>query len=234
MTVIYYNKITRFLIMKKYKALLISAGILVGFVVYTLLIKFVDVQVIGPNSSSVGFATLNGWFHTTVGEHMTLYKITDWASIVAIPVGFVFALIGLLQLIKRKSLLKVDSNILALGVFYILVFAAYALFEVVVVNRRPVLIEGILEASYPSSTTVLALTIFTTAIDQINIYIKNDKLKKGLSVAISSFSLFLVIGRIISGVHWITDIIGGVILSAGLVACYFGLKDLFTKPEKAE
>jgi len=191
-----------------------------AFLLWTAAIQFVDVQAIGPQESSVGFAAINQLVHNLTGVHMSLYTITDWLGLV--PLGFVmgFALLGLIQWIKRKHLLKVDYNILILGGFYIVVVAVYVLFEMFVVNYRPVLINGYLEASYPSSTTMLVMCILPTAIMQFNARIKNDVLKRCLASAITAFIVFMVIGRLISGVHWITDIIGGALLSAGLVLMY--------------
>lgn len=201
----------------------ITICLLVSFVLWTIAIRYLDVQAIGPNESSVGFARLNGFFHSLTGVHMLIYTITDWLGLV--PLGFVlgFALLGLIQLIKRRSLLKVDGDILALGGFYILVIAAYVLFEVFAINYRPVLIEGILEASYPSSTTLLTMCVMPTAIMQFSNRIKNKKLKNGISCVIIAFTVFMVIGRLISGVHWLTDIIGGALLSMGLVMLYYSI-----------
>lgn len=106
-----------------------------------------------------GFAAVNGAFHNLTGVHWTLYTITDWLGLVPIGTALGFAVLGLVQLIQRKALRKVDRSILALGGFYLAVMAFYVLFEKAVVNYRPVLIEGVLEASYPSSTTMLALSI---------------------------------------------------------------------------
>ena len=134
---------------------IVAAGLLALFILYTVAIMFVDVQPIGPQGSSVGFAEVNQYFHTLFGVNMLLYSITDWLSIAVLFIMFGFAMVGLVQLIKRKSLFRVDSSILVLGGFYVLVFLAYLFFEFFVVNYRPVLIEGVLEASYPSSTTML-------------------------------------------------------------------------------
>lgn len=208
------------------KTLYTAICILVGFVLWTIAIQFIDIQVIGPQGSSVGFATLNQFVHNLTGVNMSFYTITDWLGLV--PLGFAmgFALLGFIQLIKRKHILKVDFNILALGGFYIVVFAIYIFFEMFVVNYRPVLINGILEASYPSSTTMLVMCIMPTAIMQFNNRIKNKTLKKLISVSIIVFILFMVIGRILSGVHWITDIIGGAMLSCGLVMLYYFVSKL--------
>ena len=198
----------------------IAACILLAFLLWTVALLFVDVQAIGPLESAVGFATINQFVHNLTGVHMSLYTITDWLGLV--PLGFVmgFALLGLIQWIKRKHLLKVDYNILILGGFYIVVMAVYVLFEMLVVNYRPILIGGILEASYPSSTTMLVMCVMPTAIMQFNARIKNNVLKRFVASAIIAFIGFMVIGRLVSGVHWFTDIIGGALLSTGLVLMY--------------
>ncbi len=145
--------------MKK-KRILSAAGFIALFILWTAAIKCFDVQSIGPGGSAVGFAALNGFVHKLFGVHMLLYVVTDWLGIVPLCFVLGFAVLGLIQLIKRKNLFKVDSDILALGGFYVAVLAVYFLFETVVINYRPVLIDGYLEASYPSSTTMLACALF--------------------------------------------------------------------------
>lgn len=193
---------------------------LTAFVLWTVAVQFIDVRTIGPNGSSVGFATINGFVHKLTGVHMSLYNVTDCLGLVPIFVAMGFALFGFAQWIKRKHLSKVDYSIFVLGGFYIAVMAVYILFEMVTVNYRPVLINGILEKSYPSSTTLIVMCVMPTAIMQFNSRIKNTVLKKTMSFLITAFIVFMVIGRLVSGVHWFTDIIGGALLSAGLVALY--------------
>ena len=202
------------------KTLYTAICTLAVFLLWTTAIQFIDVKAIGPQNSTVGFATLNQFVHNLTGVNMLLYAITDWLGLV--PLGFAmgFAVLGFIQWIKRKRILKVDYSILVLGGFYVLVIAMYIFFELYVVNYRPILINDILEASYPSSTTMLVMCIMPTAIMQFNNRIKNETLKKLISVSIIVFILFMVIGRILSGVHWITDIIGGAMLSCGLVMLY--------------
>ena len=201
----------------------IALGLLSVFALWTLAIRLIDVQAIGPLGSTVGFATLNRFVHGFTGVHMQLYIITDWLGLVPVSFGFGFAVLGLVQWIKRKSILKVDGSILILGGFYIVTLAAYLFFESYVVNYRPVLINGYLEASYPSSTTLLVLCVMPTAMMQLRDRIKQPALRKCASIAIAAFTAFMVIGRLISGVHWLTDIIGGILLSAGLVMIYDSL-----------
>ena len=205
--------------MKK-KKLCIGVALLVAFALWTALISLVDVQAIGPENSSVGFATLNGFVHELTGVNWILYTVTDWLGLVPIAVALGFAILGLVELIKRKSLWKVDYSIVVLGVFYIVVMTAYIFFEMVIINYRPTLIDGYLEASYPSSTTMLVMCVMPTAAMQLNVRIKNTVLRRCAIIVIVAFIAFMVIGRLISGVHWITDIIGGALLSGGLVVMY--------------
>ncbi|MBQ2241279.1 MAG: phosphatase PAP2 family protein [Clostridia bacterium] len=214
---------------KNKKTLVWGASLLSAFVLWTVLVRFVDMQMIGPEESSVGFATLNGYVHNLIGVNMSLYTITDWLGLIPIGVAFGFAVLGLLQWVGRKSLLKVDKSVLALGGFYIIVMAVYLLFEMVVINYRPVLINGYLEASYPSSTTMLVMCVMPTAIIQFRTRIKNDLLRRCVMFTITVFIAFMVIGRLVSGVHWITDIIGGALFSTGIVLMYYSISNIVTK-----
>ena len=208
---------------KNKKTFILGVGLLIAFVVWTVLVSFVDVGAIGPNESSVGFATLNGYVHSLTKVNMSLYTVTDRLGLVPIAVALGFASLGLIQWIKRKSLCKVDKSILSLGGFYTFVIAVYILFEIVVINYRPVLINGYLEASYPSSTTMLVMCVMPTAIFQLSSRIKNILLRRCVISAVVVFIAFMVIARLISGVHWVTDIIGGALFSSGLVMTYHAI-----------
>ena len=208
--------------MKKVKQRNFCAAIcmLSAFLLWTAAIQFVDIKSIGPLESTVGFAEMNRFVHNLTGVHMSLYTVTDWLGLIPIMFAIGFGALGLTQWIMRKNLLKVDYSILVLGGFYIVVMAVYILFETVVVNYRPVLINGCLEASYPSSTTMLVMCVMPTAAIQLHARIKNNVLRRCVISAIIAFIGFMVIGRLVSGVHWFTDIVGGVLLSTGLVLLY--------------
>lgn len=205
--------------MKKRK-LCAAAGLLAAFVLWTVAVRLVDVRPIGPEGSQVGFAAVNAFVHRLTGVHMTLYTITDWLGLVPVFFGLGFAVLGLVQWISRRSVLRVDRSILVLGGFYILVAAAYLFFESEVINYRPVLIGGFLEASYPSSTTLLVLCVMPTAAMQLRDRIKHPAFRRWIRFTVTAFSVFMVAGRLLSGVHWATDIVGGILLSWGLVKLY--------------
>ena len=130
--------------------LLAGIGFLIAFLLWTVLIRCIDVQAAGPGGTNVGFAAFNLWFHKLTGVHMTVYTFTDWLGLVPIAVCLGFGVVGVFQLIRRRSLLRVDPDIILLGLYYILVILAYLVFEMVPINYRPILIGGALEASYPS------------------------------------------------------------------------------------
>ena len=202
------------------KVLFLGSMLVVTFVVWTALIQIVDVQPIGQNGTDIGFASFNSWFHKLTGVHMTIYTITDWLGLIPVLVCMIFGGIGFVQLVKRKSLFKVDCDIIFLGIYYIIVIFGYLIFEMIPINYRPILIEGFMEASYPSSTTLLVLSVMPTLVFQINQRLENMTVKKAVCISTSIFSAFMVIGRLISGVHWFTDIVGSIIFSAGLFYIY--------------
>ena len=206
---------------KNGKRLLLVGCILVSaFIVWTVLIQTVDVQPIGQNGTDIGFAIFNRWFHKLTGVHMTLYTITDWLGLIPLFVCMIFGGIGFIQLVQRKSLFKVDYDIVFLGIYYVIVIFTYLIFEIFPINYRPILIEGFMEASYPSSTTLLVLSVMPTLNFQVNQRLKNVVVRKVICILTSIFSTFMVIGRLVSGVHWFTDIVGSIMLSAGMFCIY--------------
>ena len=203
--------------------LCLGIGSILLFILWTVLVMTADVKPIGLKRSNVGFATVNSAVHKLTGANMSLYNITDWLGLVPLFICFVFAGVGLWQLIKRRSLFKVDADIIILGIYYIIVILAYLAFEMIPINYRPVLINGFMEVSYPSSTTLLVLCVMPTLNFQAGKRIKNKRAKNIINIISVIFSAFMVAGRLISGVHWISDIIGSVFISLGLFYIYKGV-----------
>ena len=202
------------------RILFLGSIFIAAFIIWTILIQKVDVQPLGVNGTDIGFATINCWFHKLTGVHMGIYTITDWLGLVPICICMIFGGIGCMQLFKRRSLFKVDCDIIFLGAYYICVIFGYLIFEMIPINYRPILIEGLMEASYPSSTTLLVLCVMPTLAEQVNRRSDNETIKKIVKILVISFSVFMVFGRLISGVHWLTDIVGSIMLSVGLFCIY--------------
>ena len=219
--------------MKQNGKKLLSVGfvLVAAFVLWTVCIQMVDVQPVGQKGTDIGFATFNCWFHKLTGVHMMIYTITDWLGLVPIFICIVFGGVGFMQLVKRRNLFKVDLDIIFLGIYYIVVVFGYLIFEMIPINYRPILIEGVLEASYPSSTTLLILCVMPTLSFQANRRLKSITIKKIINVFVVIFSAFTVIGRLVAGVHWFTDIVGAAILSAGLFFIYKSMVVLFCENE---
>lgn len=207
--------------MKEKKLYSVGLILIAVFVFWTIMILTVDVQPVGVNGTVVGFATLNCSFHNMTGVNMTIYYITDWLGLVPLFCCMIYGAVGFVQLLQRKSLLKVDIDILLLGVYYVIVIFGYLIFEMIPINYRPILIDGRMEVSYPSSTTLLVLSVMPTVIFQVDRRIKNRVVRRIITPSTILFSLFMLIGRTIAGVHWLTDIIGSVFLSAGLFLIYY-------------
>ena len=191
-----------------------------AFVIWTALIQIIDVQPVGQNGTNIGFAAFNKLFHQLTGVHMAIYTITDWLGLVPIAVCMVFGGIGFVQWVRRRNLLKVDHDLIIFGIYYIIVIFCYLIFEIIPINYRPIPIDGHMEASYPSSTTLLVLSVMPTLIEQMERRMINKKLKQIITILAILFTAFMVFGRLISGVHWFTDIVGSVLLSMGLFCIY--------------
>ena len=213
----------------------LAAGIalLAAFALWTALIQCVDVQPMGQNGTDIGFATFNTWFHELTSVHMGIYTVTDWLCLVPIAACLSFGALGAVQLVRRRSLLKVDADLLLLGAYYIIVIFCYLLFEMVPINYRPIPIDGIMEASYPSSTTLLGLSVMPKLAYQVNRRAKNPLPKIAVTVFVVAFSALMVLGRLVAGVHWATDIVGSVLLAAGLFMAYRASVE-FADRKKAE
>ena len=205
---------------RKNKSLILVIITFILALLYTVIVKTVDVNVIGPMMSKVGFSTINNYFHNLIGYNDIWYKITKYLVLLPFLLVAYYGINGLMQLVKSKSLKKVDKRLIILGCFYILIGLCYIFFEKVIINYRPIMLEGVLEASYPSSHTVLAITICASSLLISKYYFANKNINKLVNIITWLIMIVIVVGRLLSGVHWFTDIIGGILISNFLIALY--------------
>ena len=197
-----------------------AGSLFVLAVLFTIFVKVIDVAAIGPKNSEVGFASINKFFWNLTGENTVWYKISDILGYFALLIAVFYVGLGVYQLIKNKSFKKVNRNIYLLGAFYSLVGLTYIFFEIVVVNFRPILIDGVLEASYPSSHTMLALCICLSGVIVNNKLFNKNLVLKIVNIALIVLGSVVVITRYLSGAHWFTDILGALIISALLLVVF--------------
>ena len=190
------------------------------FLLLILLLKTVDVKAIGPNASSVGFAALNGAFFKMTGESAALYKLSEYIGYLALLSAALFAFLGLLQLVRGKRLAAVDADLYLLAAFYAVVLAVYLLFEKIVINYRPVLEDGELAASFPSSHTVLGITFLGAAALQLHRRLADPKFRSAVVIGCQFLIVLMVLARLCSGQHWLTDILGGVLIGSALLLTF--------------
>lgn len=203
-----------------------TAGVLgLLFLILVLLLLTFDVAPIGPEGTRIGLAHINQYVLDLLGVNIFWYTITDWLGLAALAVALFFALMGFLQLVKRKSFLKVDKSILMLGGLYIIVISLYVFFELVIVNYRPIVMPGAVhpEASFPSSHIMMVCVIMGSAMVLIKQYVKSNLARMVLQVMCAAVILVTIYGRLISGLHWFTDILGGLLLSLALLLFYSGV-----------
>ena len=193
-------------------------------IVLIALVRCVDVAAIGPAGTRIGLSHLNGSVHELTGVNMTWYEITEWLGRVAILAAVVFAALGCVQLLRRKHLKKVDPEILCLGGLFVAIAVVYVFFEKVIVNYRPILMPGCTEpeASFPSSHTMLSCSVLGGVILVLDKYIKNKSLCTALRALCALVMAVMVAGVLVSGVHWFTDILGGLLISGALLAAFAG------------
>lgn len=211
-----------------------AAGLFLLFAVFTFMVAKVDVKSVlvtniadaeaQKESISIGFASINEAVRDCFAFNKTWYTITKLTGAVAILFAGLFALLGLAQLVKGKSLAKVDKDIYALAITYLVVVILYVIFEKLEVNFRPVDLGEGLEASYPSTHTMLALSIFGTAMIQFKNRLKNGNIRLAAQILTAVLLAVTVVGRLISGVHWFTDIIGGIILGGAIIMLYYAMQ----------
>lgn len=203
------------------------------FIMFTLAVINVDVQKIGPAGSEVGFAFINGPVHDALPVNDLFYQLTTFLGYLALLAVLGYGAVGVWQLMKRRSLKKVDSQLISLGIFFVLVIFCYVLFEKLVINYRPVILDEGLEASYPSSHTLLALCVFGAMMVPYPELFSEKQLSL-VRAAAGALVVLSVVGRLLSGVHWLTDIVGAVLLSAALLSGYVSMLQIGRQKQSAK
>ena len=199
-------------------------------ILFTIAVDKIDTALV--LGKEIGFSNVNIAVHQMLGTSDTFDLLSDITMIVSALLmgGLVF--IGTYQLISGKGFKAVDKEILIAGAVLVLMSITYLFFEKVVINFRPVLEDGFLEASYPSTHVLLTTVINIVAIDYIVTKIKNKKIMLPSVITVAVITVVGFGARVLSGMHWITDIVGALLIASCLVMIYFTLKGIFIKQEE--
>lgn len=217
--------------MKKTGRIVLGSILVAAAVAWTLIIALVDRAAIGPLGSVVGLSHINSWFLGLTGFNSAIYKITDILTFVPFAIAGAFAVLGLVQWIKRKSILKVEREIVTLGIFYVVVISLFVIFEYFIkINFRPIIEDGALEASYPSSHTMVCIFVCISAPMALKSLYSGQKWVRPVNLGLLLLMALIVVGRLVSGAHWLTDIIGGLLISSALLVLF----SAFYKTQKSE
>jgi len=227
--------------MKKYLYWLAPISILILFVIFTVLVKTVDVQYISVGTSElnyyIGFYSMNSVARDWA-ESLNKSDFAKTLSDIVLYLSFAFVIgftgVTIFQIIKNKSFKAVDRRYYILFATYVAVVILYFAFEVVRINYSP-MVEDKLKPSYPS-THVFVATVFyicstLTAIDMIPIEKRPLRI---LTIVLIVF-LVLLVGfvRFLSGRHWLSDIIAGYLLAGFVTSLYAVIyRDFFKHPKK--
>ena len=204
-------------ILKHKLLLIVGISLLVLFILFTILVKTVDVAVIGESLTEVGLSSVNNSVYNSLGSSDTFDKISDILLILSFGVGGVFCALGAYRLFKEKRL---DLSLVILGVFYVVLLIAYIAFDHIHINYAPLLKDGMPKESYPSSHVLASVFVYLSAIIVINENIKNNKFKYSCVIAMLVFAVLMVLFRLLSGWHWFSDILCGELLALALVSIY--------------
>ena len=211
---------------KKNWKLLVGAAFFVLFLILIVLLKAVDVELDANTGKEIGLSSVNFAARDAIGERFGLYDLTEYLGYLAILVAACFAVWAVVRFFfARFDLRKTGLDFAVLAGLYAAVICFYVLFELWVVNYRPLLLEGKAEASFPSSHTMLAITVFVSA---GRILYRRFVLRVSpvlFSLPFYLLAAFVTVARLLSGVHWLTDILGGVLLAAALLFLFSFFSD---------
>jgi membrane-associated phospholipid phosphatase len=200
--------------------LYVGLGLCLVSVLYTVMVMSIDRENIGPELSAIGFSTLNEAIFTAIGVHMSLYTLTEILGFIPLGVALAYLVFGIVEWVRKKSLKKVDFSLILLGIFYVVLAFLYFALDKIRVNYRPVLINGALESSYPSTHTMLTTFIMISSMMVLRRFTSNKAVIISTDIISVLLTVVIVTCRFLSGVHWFTDILGGLLIASSLLLTF--------------
>ena len=209
--------------------LIFASSTVILLVTLIIALLYIDVGYVNGN---VGLFVINNFFAT--------YKINsswDIFTTVILDITFVFIFtlvgIGIFQAIKRRSILKIDRNVVVTEILVVLMLLFSLFFSnVIFINNSPVLQNGVEVSSFPSNHIVIVTFVFLTLATLVKDYFEIVKIGKiniickfvSFGIAIIMIAL-MVVGKTLSGRIWFTDAISGLLLGLFFYSLFLLFKE---------
>lgn len=202
------------------------------FVVLTITVKYVDQKNIG--SQVIGWATINLWWRDIIGVRNFWQIASHIFAAITLIILVMFLVWQAIALLRRKSFRTMPRHWWFFDLTLIALALCYIVFQIMVINFRPLLIDGVAELSYPSSHVLLLATLWPVFILTLSREVKSRPWLRVASVIGIIVMTVGIIARLLSGYHWFTDIIGGIMLGAVLTCWYQALTVRYNLPVPKE
>ena len=157
--------------------------------------------------------------------------ITNIILILSLIALGAFAVLGLVQWIKRKSLKKVDKQLRWFPLPLALMAATYVVFDKFLpkfFDFMPTRPNGSGEPSFPSTHVMIVATIFFITTIILPKYIKNKVVRIILELLMVIGLALTCTGRVMANMHTPIDVLGGIAFAFIFAEIYFQI----IKPRK--
>lgn len=188
------------------------------FLVLTVSLLLVDVQSAG--AQTVGWASLNFWWHDLISVQHGWHIVSNIVATVTLLALCAMVVWQFIIMLRGKSFRAFLKQWLAFDITVILLVLCYVLFQIVVVNYRPIMIDGMAEVSYPSSHILLFATLLPLIVCECWHNVPSKVWRRVIAVSALVLMVVGIVARALCGYHWLTDSVGALLLSAALVAWY--------------
>ncbi|MBQ3830409.1 MAG: phosphatase PAP2 family protein [Spirochaetales bacterium] len=195
----------------------LGLAFLVIFLLFTYMVMKYDTAPVGFGGSVIGFSRFNTAFHELFPGDKGCYAASETLGYICLMLAGANAIIAIADFIRHRGIMNMHRRNIITMCYYAVVVAFYVLFEFVVINQRPT--EA--EASYPSSHTMLALCVLYSEFVLLGFAAERNRSWASVFRIVCIVAMLSMIAfRLLSGVHWFTDICGGILLSLSLMMFY--------------
>lgn len=175
--------------------------------IFTILVSFVDVKIYNVTNTEIGLYSLNKIFLVNSINSNYINIISNGIFLICLLVIILMLLLITFEYFKTK---KINKNNLNFIIHFLIMVLIWIIFDkILIINYRPILINGNIEGSYPSTHVMVSTFVLLFLSDKLKKIFKNDKIFYIISIGLI---IIQSISRILLTMHWFTDIIGGLLI----------------------